>query len=258
MIENKPRAHVVARAAQLLADAGRSGCRTPDFEGPWRLESADEAFGVQKSVSVEMGGALAWKVSADPRLPAGLSYAPIFAGQLHASPAIFPEQDDALIVVEAELAFTLSQPLPPERGPFDRAAASRAIDAGRLVIELVCSRFSTPLGQLSPLHLLADCGGSAALILGGEVGLDALGAPEEMAVSLAHDGAQVCAQMGVAHDPVGLLVRLANHLNMDGDMLRAGDVVTTGAICYAVAQPGRYVARLGDAVAEVQIRGRGA
>jgi 2-oxo-3-hexenedioate decarboxylase/2-keto-4-pentenoate hydratase len=98
-------------------------------------------------------------------------------------------------------------------------------------LEIYRSRFHDPNAASQPENL-ADCLANAGLVVGDPGSPTASPADPVWDIDLVVDG-ETREGRGLRHpvgDPRRLVVWLANHLAGRGDMLRAGQVVTTGAL----------------------------
>lgn len=223
----------VRRAARLLV-AARHGRRSIE-RLPIDCRPTDIAagFAVQAQVASLLGTIGGWKIGAAEPGSAPL-YAPIFTHEMHPSGVTLAAKDLPGALIEAEIAFRLLQDLPAARAPHAPKAVAQAVE--RIpAIEIYCSRYRTP-ADAGDAEQLADCLANGGLIVGGRGETVVVGgAAPTWNIDLAVDEKveQVRAVRHPAGDPLQLVVWLADHLNRCGGLLRAGQVVTTGALLLA-------------------------
>lgn len=222
----------IAAAALVEARRGhRSITRLPEACRP-----ADDAAGyaVQRRVAAALAanggrGIGGWKIGAGGPDETPL-YAPILAHEIFPSGAALRAADFLGALVEAEIAFRLHRDLPLRAEPYDAVAVAAAVE--RLpALEIYRSRY-VDAGAISPPENLADCLANAGLIVGDPASPSVSAVTLSWDIDLVIDG-ETREGRGLHHpvgDPLRLVVWLANALNARGDMLRAGQVVTTGAL----------------------------
>ncbi len=229
-----------ARAAGLLIAARRGFTRfaPPAAGGP--KEVAD-AYRVQDLVLRALGPAGGWKVGAAK--PGDVpTIAPIGAGGVRPSPAIWPARELGMIGVEAEIAFTVGRDLPAGAELDDRELHA-AVTSVHAAIEVVDTRL---LGwpEVDPLWKLADNQNNAGLaVQPGGVPWDRrpLG---DAPVRLSVDGRVLHEKTGgnTAGEPVWLLEWAIRHLCRERGGVPAGTLITTGSTTgLDVVRPGTSV-----------------
>ena len=223
----------IQTAADLLVSAHETGSvfATASGEAP---ETLAEAYAVQDAVARRLwiagGDAIrGWKTGG-PSAEATPIAAPIRASRILASPAELVGKNFHFIAVEAELAYTLRQDLPPREMPYVEAEVAAAVASVHVAIE-VCDSRLRDWRTADALWKLADMQMNAALVVG---------SPErdwqriipERQVAIIEIDSRICAETSGSHpcgNPVRLLPWLANHCALRCGGLHAGDVVTTGA-----------------------------
>ncbi|WP_284944862.1 2-keto-4-pentenoate hydratase [Acidisoma cladoniae] len=241
---------VAGFAARLCAAraAGHPITCLPEEEPPTEAE----AYAVQHAVNEALGPIGGWKVGAGP--DGRPSTAPLPASGIMPSPAVAPASfSDRLI--EAEIAFTLTQDLPPRGVPYNRDEVIAAIGACHAVIELVQFRVPGTISA-SPLLKIADHQGHGALIVGAAVpGWTEIDFPR-FAVTQEIEGLPTKHGVGnPAGDMIRLIVWLANEGSLWAGGLKAGQIVTCGSWTGATpAPPGSSVSVTFQGVAPVQLR----
>lgn len=187
-------------------------------------------YAIQRRVVAALGDAIGgWKIGAGGPDETPL-YAPIPAQAIHASGVTLSIADFPGALIEAEIAFRLRRDLPPRPEPYDAATVAAAVEM-LPALEIYRSRFHDPSAASQPENL-ADCLANAGLVVGDPGSPTASPADPVWDIDLVVDG-ETREGRGLRHpvgDPRRLVVWLANHLAGRGDMLRAGQVVTTGAL----------------------------
>lgn len=187
-------------------------------------------YAIQRRVVAALGDAIGgWKIGAVGPDETPL-YAPIPAQAIHASGVTLSIADFPSALIEAEIAFRLRRDLPPRAEPYDAATVAAAVEM-LPALEIYRSRFHDPNAASQPENL-ADCLANAGLVVGDPGSPTASPADPVWDIDLVVDG-ETREGRGLRHpvgDPRRLVVWLANHLAGRGDMLRAGQVVTTGAL----------------------------
>lgn len=175
-----------------------------------------------------MGG---WKIGAGGPDETPL-YAPIPAADIHPAEVTLSAADFPGAIIEAEIAFRLLRDLPPRAEAYDLATVAAAVEL-LPALEIYRSRYRDA-GAVDAAENIADGLANAGLV----VGAPASGSPSAETgwdIDLVVDGKTVSGR-ALRHpvgDPRGLVAWLADHLAATGGMLRAGQVVTTGALTLA-------------------------
>jgi 2-keto-4-pentenoate hydratase len=219
----------VSAAAELLLAARQNGRRLIVFPDEARPRMVDDAYAVQDAVVSRLGGIAGWKVGAKSPVVEP-TCAPLPASLILHSPQRFAPGRFACNGVEAELAFTLSNDLPPRPQPYRVADITAAVATVHPAIEIVDSRF-IDLHTVDALSLLADFQSNGALVVGGGVPLPHAFESSSQQVALDIDGMRVVDSRGSnpAGDVLRLLAWLADHVAARSGGLRRGDIVTTGS-----------------------------
>ena len=237
--------------AGKLAAACRAGLQIEPPEELSALRSRDDGYEVQAAMAQQLGQPTGWKVSLNTRdADPWLSCAPFPHGKVVESPAAFVLGNRGNAYLEAELAIKLRRDLIRDAGPISRDAVLASMASCHLVFEVLCSRLAIPLADMPGLNLLADCGGAAMLVVGDELALEDIA---RSGISIAFDGEPTTSGSHWQHEPIGLVAKLAQWLADRGQHLRAGDMITTGAICLAEARRGLFEATCGNARVALEI-----
>lgn len=152
---------------------------------------------------------------------------------------------------EAEIAFVLSGDLPDKAG-ISQAELAACVGEVRPAIEIVDSRISD--WKITFADTVADNGSSAAFVLG-DKGLPLEGADLYTCGMVLEQNGQI-ASLGAGAaclgHPLAAATWLANTLQAQGDRLRAGDIILTGALGPMVAlTPGDRIRAMVGGVGEV-------
>ncbi|WP_300550692.1 2-keto-4-pentenoate hydratase [Roseovarius sp.] len=133
----------------LLHAARAGGPKLPDRAGEGL--SRERVFAVQEALAATLGPVGGFKVACPPDAP--IIIAPIYASDIHSSPATLTLPDDEEVGVELEYAFRVIAPLPDRDAP-DFAARLRSCVELLPVFELVRSRLEDPKGASGLLKML--------------------------------------------------------------------------------------------------------
>jgi 2-keto-4-pentenoate hydratase len=227
-----------APAAALLTQAWREGRQLSEIPADIRPRNLSEGYALQdafiKAYSAQTGDREAgWKlgVGSVAAMQAAGTERPlvgrVLGGHRYDTGATVSILCQAPITVEFEIAFVLGRDIAPGAAPAD---PMRAVASTHIAFELVLSRFINRRAVGWP-SFAGDSVGFEASILGpqidpaainrglGSVAVQANG--KEMSGPLTGDD---------AIDPVQMLRYLFDHACYYGLTLRAGDVVTTGAV----------------------------
>ncbi|TXI18199.1 MAG: 2-keto-4-pentenoate hydratase [Roseateles sp.] len=205
--------------AQALTEAHHTG-RALDAR-PWAetVRNEADAYAVQDAVAAALGWAgTRWKSGgAGPQGP--FSHSPVNPGDL---------PDRPLLGVEVEVALRLARDLTPADAQRPLAAAD-VVDAMCIAVECVASRWQQGLDAPALLRM-ADFQSNAGLLLGPWQPWRALDWAH-LDWRLALPGQPDTSRRGghALADPAGVLPAWLQHLTREGQTVRAGTVVTTGA-----------------------------
>lgn len=239
-----------AAAAAVLLEARRARRRIVRLPEACRPADAATGYAAQAQLAAALGDIGGWKIGAGGPDETPL-YAPILAHEIHPGGGTLSLADFPGALLEAELAFRLRRDLPPRVVAHDLDEVAAAVEM-LPALEIYGSRFIDP-AAVSEGENLADCLANAGLIVGAPASSAPFG-EREWDIALDIDG-QVEAVHAKRHpvgDPLRLVVWLANRLNAVGDRLRAGQVVTTGAL--VLAPIGREVLARWDGLGSVTVQ----
>ena len=216
-------------AARELADrrrAGRRGVRLPAAAVPADVPAA---LALQRRVAAHLNDVTGgWKCALPT--PDRTIVAPLFASTIKRTSPCVVHARGPNGSIEAEIAFVLARDLPPRATPYAESDIRAAIGATHLVLELIGNRYADPSTVTFP-EMLADFANNEGLYVGPAVA-GALARPLERIALEIRSGTRVLSRHDGAHSdghPLRPLVWLANFLPTQGDHLRAGQIVTTGA-----------------------------
>jgi 2-keto-4-pentenoate hydratase len=224
-------------AARFLWDAWQAGRQVREIPQEHRPQSRAEGYQVQARVAGLSGqDVFGWKIAATSA--AGQKHIGVdgpLAGRLLAkrafrSGAQVSLANNIMKVAEAEFAFRMRQDLPPRAHPYSVAEVLAAVESLHPAIEIPDSRYEA-FAKVGAPQLIADCACACFFVLGeASVAdwrqMDLVEHPVEAWVDdkLAREGKGA----NVLGDPRVALAWIANELSLANDMLRAGQVVTTG------------------------------
>lgn len=237
-------------AAAVLLELRRARRRIDRLPESCRPADAAAGYAVQARLAAALGDIGGWKIGAGGPDDTPL-YAPIIAREIHASGAEMPLADFPDTVIEAEIAFRLRRDLPPRAVVYDLDEVAAAVEM-LPALELYGSRFIDP-AAVSEGENLADCLANAGLIVGSPASPAPFGERTwDIDLTIDDRSHAVRAVRHPVGDPLRLVAWLANRLNATGDRLRAGQVVTTGAL--ALGPVGREVRGVWQALGAVAFR----
>jgi 2-keto-4-pentenoate hydratase len=223
------------RAAQLLLNLRRPGPRPPSLPDELAPRTEQEAYEVQRELTRARGKPVGgWKVAMSA--PDEGTSAPIFADELHHSPATVACVIGERLGLEPEVAFTLRRDLPTlaDGLMYTREDLIAAIDAAYAAIEIVVSRYQSHEGA-APLARLADNISNGGMVLSAPCRdwrhLDLTTLPLRLTVHSPDGSTAEHASQG-GHplaDPLVPLLWLVNDRAQRQGGIRAGETITTGS-----------------------------
>lgn len=222
--------------ANLLWKARSFGGLVP-IEAASGIDSIEAAYGVQRKIEVLAAiPRYGWKVGATSQEAQRVldidepATAPMFASTCFQSPADVAVFSGQSASVESEFAFRFARDLPERPAPYSMDEVLDAVDALLPAIEVVGGRFEGGFIRIGPIRLIADMVAHTAFVSGKEItnwrGTDL----RSHTVSLFRNGERVGEGTGslVLGDPLLVLHWTANHLLSRGELIKAGQIVTTG------------------------------
>src|SRR5262249_14818502 len=157
---------------------------------------------------------------------------------------------------EAEFAFRIGRDLPPLSAPYGIETVMDAVDRLHVAIEVPDSRF-TRFARAGAPQLVADDACANLFVLGPAAAAWRHLDLATHAVAVSKNGGLVARGTGanVLEDPRRALTWLANDRVKRGDLLRAGQVVTTGTcVVPVVIAPGDVVRADFGELGSVEVR----
>lgn len=216
----------ISYAARTLLEARRSGIQVAP---PFALPDRSAVYAIQDEVARSSGPVAGWKVGA--RTPtAEPNPAPLLAGALVPSPAVFDGKAMHMIGVEIEISFHIVRDIAARTAPVARDEALAAVGDAFVGMEVVDTRL-TNFQQVDPEWLLADNQMNHALVVGGSIrnwqSLDWANLQGKLVV----DGKTIVDQKGGlgAVDPVRPLAWMIDHAVRQRGGIRKGQAITTGS-----------------------------
>jgi len=143
----------------------------------------------------------------------------------------FPVYENGFAAVEAEYVFRISKDAAPNKTDWTRDDAASLISAMHIGVELAGSPLAT-INDLGATVVVADFGNNHGLILGPEVPNWRAKLEAGVTAETFIDGASVGkgGASAAADGPLDALAFLLNHLAKRGKPLKAGQLVSTGAV----------------------------
>lgn len=228
----------IEQAAQLLALAALSGERIQGLPDSCRPSDITDGYAVQAQVAHNSGRRIVgWKIAATSTAGQrhigvdGPIAARLLSEHVVGSGLSFPMKANVMNVAEAEFAFRMKSALPPRTRPYSVGEVMDAVDTLHPALEIPDSRFAE-FGKVGAAQLIADAACAQWLATGrsaSESWRDLNLIQHE--VIAYRNGTEAGRGRGenVLGDPRVALAWLANELLAQGQHLRAGDLVTTGA-----------------------------
>jgi 2-keto-4-pentenoate hydratase len=230
-----------ADAAELLAQARRSGQNIEGLPSHLQPRSLDDAYQIQAALiplieELSNGRRVGYKGGATAEAPQkllGLDHP--FLGVLVSSYMLksgdtIPADACKAKLLEVEFAFRMAEDLPPAAAPYDMGGTLAAVGAFITSIEVVDTRYTGGLAA-GGLQVIADNSAACFWLAGTEFeDLDAVDF-DDFPVTL-HINGELAAEgnsSNVLGNPLNSLTWLANTLCLRGDGLKAGEIVTAGS-----------------------------
>jgi 2-keto-4-pentenoate hydratase len=224
-----PKRDRIEAAAQMLCEARMPGRAIGDLPDELAPSDPVEAWAIHQAAVARLGPVVGWKVGA-PSPDAEIGVGELTADTVAPSPAHYPADAFRLWAVEAEIAVTFGQDLPPREAPYGLSEILASVATWHAAIEVLDTSFAR-WRETSPLWKLADRHSHGALVLGPGRARPPAAALATLPVRMLIRGEPVYAHEGgnTGGDPAQLLLRLVNRLRGEARWPKAGDVVTTGS-----------------------------
>lgn len=231
---------LAAEAADILLARRRHGLLGPCLPEALQPHDLDEAWRIQCAVRdrlVDAGDAVAgWKCGI-PTMDRWV-LAPIHQRATFDGDTCVAWTEAGGVRVEPELAFVLGHDLPARPEPYAAAEVDAVVVATRLALEVIHNRYQ-PGAAPTVLEKLADGLVSGGLVLGPEVDARQARAASTLAITVDIEGRapQTLEGMHPDGDPRLPLYDLVERLRLQGEGLKAGQVVITGSYAGSVVWP---------------------
>jgi 2-keto-4-pentenoate hydratase len=230
-----------AEAAEILAQARRSGINIDALPEHLQPQSIDEAYQIQGLLiplieELSNGKRFGYKGGATaegPQKLLGIDHP--FMGVLISSYCLnsgdtVPADACKAKLLEMEFAFRMSEDLPPAAAPYDVGGVLAAVGSFLTSIEVVDLRYTVGMGA-GGLQVIADNSAAGFWVQGEEFTDLNMVDFDDHAASLSINGEFVvdgnCSN--VLGNPLNSLTWLANTLCMRGEYLKAGEIITAGS-----------------------------
>jgi len=226
-------------AAHVLLQAERNGALLAALPEATRPADLLQGYDIQDAVVAARGTPRAgWKlgVGSPAQLKANALHRPLIgqfpAERCHADGSRLRMPSADAVTIECEIAFVLARDILPEPG---RVPTAADVKHACVTLEIVRSRFIDRRAVGWP-SFVADSVGFEALIVSAPIctglNLDVLRQVNE-SVSVALDGTPKASALSgdAATDPLQSLAALFDHAAERGIILKADEIVTTGAMC---------------------------
>lgn len=232
--------------AKALFDARTKGALADATAVPVPVDAAS-AMRVQTDVITKVGDkVVGWKVGFGPD---GVPFAgPMIASTVSKLPGRWAQKPGPNFRIEVEIGVRLAKDLPVRPGkPYTRSEITAAIDTVFCGIEMLWSRYADP-SKLVFLQGLADSVHNGGYLLGQEKKTQEIPATEKMVCRATLDGVDLF-NGTPKHPQDDILLPLIEYASNQNDGLgglKAGQIITTGALCGVVetAKGGKFVASL--------------
>jgi len=229
-----------SQIARAFVAARREARALPDFPG---APPADLATGYRvqdAAINLWPDAVAGWKIGRVPaalvaKLGAERVSGPIFSKLVwRAEPGAetpFPVYEDGFAAVEAEYVFVIGEDAPPSKTSWTRAEAEALIGAMHVGVETAGSPLPT-INDLGSTVVVSDFGNNHGLILGPEVPDWRAKLDQGVHAETFIEGERVGAGGADSKEdgPLDALAFLAGHLAQRGLPLKAGQLISTGAV----------------------------
>lgn len=213
----------------LLLAQRQAGTQLTDLPADLVPQDLATAYAIQNETVAALGPIGAWKVSPMPETGTPFC-SPIPAFSVHQSGSDLRRADYADFGIEVEVAVTLARDLPARDGDYTPADLRGAIGSVHVALELLASRYADR-SKMPQLANFADLQSNGCVVLGPSVDPTTLPEFGNQELNLYLDDALTETKPGGAttENVLAALAWLANHVVGRGLMLKAGDVIITGA-----------------------------
>ena len=233
----------IEEAAQTIWSTRAANRRIASLPARCRPSSRADAYRIQAQVArLSAQKTYGWKIAATSK--AGQQHIGVdgpLAGRLlekraFASGANVSLANNIMNVIEAEFAFRMAVDLPPRKTPYPTEEVIAAVASMHPAIEIPDSRYQEFVSA-GAAQLIADNACASYFVLGAATVADWRQFDLARHTVVAYVNGAVARDgkgENVLGDPRIALTWIANELSLAGDMLRAGQIITTGT-CIAPA-----------------------
>ena len=230
-----------AEAAEILAQARRSGQNIAGLPSHLQPQNLDDAYQIQSTLiplieELSNGRRLGYKGGATAEAPQKLLgidhpfYGVLISSYMLKSGDTIPADACKAKLLEVEFAFRMAEDLPPAAAPYDVAGVLAAVGSFITSIEVVDLRYTGGMAA-GGLQVIADNSAASFWLAGTEYeDLNTVDF-DDFPVTLHINGKLVvegnCAN--VLGNPLNSLTWLANTLCNQGGGLKAGEIITAGS-----------------------------
>lgn len=223
--------------AQAFTAARAAGCAIDAYPGTPPATLA-EAYAIQAAAIARWPQAVAgWKVArVNPafaaRFPEERLIGPAFAANVHrvapGGVAQCPVFDGGFAAVEAEIVIVVAPGAPAGKSDWTAETVAPFVESMHIGVEVASSPLAT-LNDLGPGAVISDFGNNWGVVVGAEIA--DWRERDTIAVETFVDGQSVgTGQVAIQPGPLGALAFTLNKRAQQGQVLKAGDVISTGMI----------------------------
>jgi len=201
-----------ATLAQAYAIQAAAIARWPDAVKGWKVARVNPAFAAQFPEERLIGPAFAANVHRVAQ--GGTATCPVFEGGFAA--------------VEAEVVIVVAEDAPAGKAGWTADTVAHLVKSMHIGVEVASSPLAT-LNDIGPGAVISDFGNNWGVVVGAEIAN--WRELETIAVETFIDGQSVgTGKVAIKPGPLGALAFTLNKLAEQGQVLRAGDVISTGMI----------------------------
>jgi 2-keto-4-pentenoate hydratase len=255
-----------AEAAEILAQARRSGQNIDELPSHLQPQNLDDAYQIQRTLiplveELSNGRRLGYKGGATAEAPQKLLgidhpfYGVLISSYMLKSGDTIPADACKAKLLEVEFAFHMAEDLPPAAAPYDVAGVLAAVGSFITSIEVADLRYTGGMAA-GGLQVIADNSAAGFWLAGTEYeDLNTVDF-DDFPVTLHINGELVVAgnSANVLGNPLNSLTWLANTLCTQGGGLKAGEIITAGScIAPTPAQAGDQAVAGFGALGEVTV-----
>lgn len=224
--------HIAERLWNARIDGTRISMLPQEFPA-----DEDAAYEIQEAISqIADDKIIGFKLGATSQAALaalGLSepfFGPLFDRFSHRSDEVVVLSDNHPVLIETEIAVGLGTDLPPRDADYTQQDVENGAAWVAPAFELVATRLDIELAG-NGILLIADSGVNADFVMGDQVrDWSPLDLTQNPVTQTINDGESVSGHSGMSifGNPFAAVAWLANHKNLRGRGLKAGDIITTG------------------------------